>query len=178
MARKFVPLFVLLLFLLSPHMSDGVKGQDLEQCAYVDNFPRKEPLPDNIRERLITLCIEERKKEYEELLTRSENVVRLSREIEESYAENNELSSADRDKLKEAEDLLDKIRKELNADDDGDEDEKKKSPSTLDAIKDLRAKSLELLEEVKKTSRHTISAAAIQTSNAVMKLIKFLRNSD
>jgi light-regulated signal transduction histidine kinase (bacteriophytochrome) len=171
------PLKLSLLFAFCFLSAFAVQAQDLEQCAYVDEFPRKEPLPDSIRERMITLCIEARKKEFDELVKRSEEIAKLSKEIGDSFAENEQLSDADRDKLKEVEDLLKKVRDELRADDDdgGEEAEDEEPSSTMQAIQNLQENASKLLEEIKKTTRHTVSAAAIQSSNAVKKLIKFLR---
>ncbi len=164
------------LILLTVVFAVGIFGQEIVACAYIDRLPRNEPMPENVRERMIKLCIEENKKEFKRLVTRSEQVAKLSEEIETSYSENKKLSSDDRKKLKKVEKLLKKIRKELRANNDkGDDDEDEKPSSTLHAIKDLQKTTTKLLNEIKKTTRHTISAAAIQSSNAVFKLVKFLR---
>jgi ElaB/YqjD/DUF883 family membrane-anchored ribosome-binding protein len=138
-------------------------------------MPGKEPMPKNVRERLMTLCIEENKKEFNKLIEYSEEVAKLSKEIEDSYTENNKLSKKDQGKLKQVEKLLNKIRKELRANDEDDDDEVDEPSSTVQAIKDLQSKTSNLLDEIKKTTRHTISAVAIQSSNAVLKIVKFLR---
>ncbi len=167
-----------LLFLVNIIFVFNVQSQDIESCAYVDQIERPEPLPESARERLMTLCIEENKKQFEELIKRTEDVARLSKEIETSFTENNKLSDEDKDKLKEVEKLLNKIRKELKVSDDGDKDdgdEEEKPKTTLQAIKYLQENSSKLLEEIKQITRYTISAAAVQSTNAVMKIVKFLR---
>jgi hypothetical protein len=65
---------------------------------------------------------------------------------------------------------------------DGDEDEdglpgedETKLSSVADAVKILQEKTGSVLKEVKKMTRHSISVAAIQTSNAVLKVIRFIR---
>lgn len=150
-------------------------GQDLENCAYIRRLPGQEPLPDNIRERMMTLCIEEHKKEFQELIDRSEEVAKLTVEIDDSFQQNKKLSKDDKKKLKEIENLLKKIRKEMRADDDDDDDDKEKPASTLEAIKELKVNTSNLLDEIKKTTRYSISAAAIQSSNSVLKIVRFLR---
>lgn len=167
-------IFLSVIFVLS------ASAQSIKTCAYVDNIqrtPREEKLPDNIRDRLMELCIEDNKKEFQELVSQTEEVAKISEQIEESYTKNKKLSSEDKDKLKEANKLLKDIRKELRAD-DNDEDEDEKPKSIKDAIKDLRENTTNLLDEIKKTTRHSISAAAIQSSNTVLKIIKFLRLSN
>jgi hypothetical protein len=44
-------------------------------------------------------------------------------------------------------------------------------------VKSFRAAAVGLFDELKKTTRFTISAAAIQSANAVVKLARFLRIS-
>jgi hypothetical protein len=79
--------------------------------------------------------------------------------------------------------LVTKIRKNLGADDDEELEEmaknavaQPKAPSSLEqAFNELKDMTGILVEEVKKTTRFTISAMAIQTSNSVLKLVRFLR---
>ncbi|MEZ5346081.1 MAG: hypothetical protein R2681_11060 [Pyrinomonadaceae bacterium] len=134
---------------------------------------RNEPLPDSIKEKMIEMRIEDQKEDFKELVARSEEVVKLTEEIETSFKENNKLTSEDKEKLSQVEDLLEKIRKELRAD----KDKEKVNPpkSILLAVQALREDTVTLLDEIKKTSRHSISVVAIQSTNAVLKLVKFLR---
>lgn len=154
-----------------------VSGQ-IEQCPYIENPAHREPLSKHVKERMIELCIEENKKDFEELVARSEEVARLSEEIENSYRVNNSLSKDDKEKLERVEDLLSKIRKELRADYDEDEESKKAPQSVVEAISMLQENTSKLLDEIKKTTRHSISAIAIQSSNTVLKVVKFLRFSN
>ena len=139
-------------------------------------YNREEPLPDSIKERLHKLKIEEEKKDHETLLKRSEEVAFLSKEIQSSYAKNKALTSKDQKKLARVEKLLKKIRRELRAGKDNGKIEEKEKPKSLDAaISILQENTLKLYDEVKKTTRHSISVVAIQSSNAVWKLVKFIR---
>lgn len=147
-----------------------------ERCPYIENPAHREPLSPQVKERMIELCIQDTKKDFEELVARTEQLAKLTDEIRTSFEEKKQLSSGDREKLAEAEKLLDKIRDELRADDDGDDDEKRKKPeSVIEAIEMLSDSTAKLVDEIKKTTRHSISAVAIQSSNTVLKLVKWLR---
>ncbi len=151
-----------------------VIGLFFMQSAFGQN-QRNEPLPKSIQEKLVEMKIDEEKKDFDKLLERSEMVAKLSEDIETSFLKNKKLTPEDKRRLEEVEDLLGKIRKELRASKD-DEDEKEDSPnSILTAIENLRENTSKLFEEVKKTTRHTISAVAVESSNTVLNLIKFLR---
>ncbi len=144
----------------------------VENC-YSIGENRREPYPKSIREKLAKNCIERAKKDFQELLDRGEEIAKLTEEIETSYEENKKFTSDDNKKLARVEKLLKKIRRDLRADDDDNDDEKPESK--LEAIKKLKEKTLKLFNELKKTSRYSISAVAIQSSNTVLKLVKFLR---
>lgn len=150
-------------------------SQELKTCSYIQDLERFEPLSEQAKERMMTLCIEENKKEFKKLIKNSEEVAKLSSEIETSFTENNRLSNDDQKKLKRVEKLLKKIQKELRANKDDEDENEDKPSSTLQAIKDLQTNTTKLLKEIKKTTRYTISTAAIQSSNVVMKIVKFLR---
>lgn len=141
--------------------------------------PKKEELPKNIQETMAKQRIAREKKEYEELLERSEEAVKLSEELEKSFAVSNRLSSEDQKKLDRLEKLVKKIRGDLGGDDDdADEEEnpKNKKPSTMGtAFKTLKTNAADLFSEIKKSTRYSVSVVAIQTSNALLKLVKFIR---
>lgn len=140
--------------------------------------PRQEELPKNIKETMAKQRIEREKKEYAELLERSEEAVKLSEELEKSFAVSNQLSGEDQKKLERLEKLVKKIRNDLGGDDDGDDEEnlKNKKPSTMGtAFKVLKTNAAELFSEIKKSTRYSVSVVAIQTSNALLKLVKFIR---
>ena len=115
------------------------------------------------------------KKEYEELLKNGEEAVKLSNEVETAFDKNNKLSAPETEKLVKIEKLLKKIRKELGGDDDGGEIEVKKPDSIKNALSSLKETSSNLLEELKKTSRFSISVVAIQSSNALLNIVKYIR---
>lgn len=150
----------------------------VEQCPYIENPAHRDPISPQVKERMIELCIEDNKRDFERLVKRTEQLAQLTDEIRTSFEENKQLSKADREKLSEAKALLDKIRGELRADDDDDEEENPRPESVVDAIEKLSESSARLLDEIKKTTRHTISAVAIQSSNTVLKLVKWLQFSN
>ncbi len=136
--------------------------------------------PKTFAEMLEKLRIQKEKKEFDQMIARGEEVLKISTELENAYAQNGRLSDREFAKVETVEKLVKKIRTELGGDDDdGDKDEtsrpdeKRLSPG--DAIKSLRSTTVELFDQLKKTTRFTISAAAIQTSNAVIKIARFLR---
>ena len=47
--------------------------------------------------------------------------------------------------------------------------------SPAEAVKSLRAMTVSMYDELKKTSRFTISAAAIESTNALLRITRFLR---
>jgi hypothetical protein len=159
--------FLLSLWLATPHFAQTNNCYNLAENS-------REPYPEQIKEKLIELCIERAKKDFQEMLEESEEVAKLTEELENSYTANNKFNKKDSKKLKRVEKLLNKIRKDLKADDD-DEIIDEKPKSIPDALKSLKDKSFYFVKELKKTSRYSISALAIQSSNKVLKLVKFLR---
>ena len=148
------------------------------QFADTDDFGRpnrqKQEMPQGIKEAIAKSRIEESKKEYAEMLERGEEAVRISTELEKSFVQNNNLSAADRDKLQQLEKLVRKIRGELGGDDD--DDEKTGAPlSPQSAVEKLKDTSVGLCDELKKMTRYSISAAAIQSSNTLIRVARFLR---
>ena len=159
--------FLFFSLLLSLLLSTSLLAQTRNCYNLVEN--RREPYPEQIREKLTELCIERAKKDFQEMLKRSEEVAKLTKELQGSYSENKKFSKKDTKKLKRVEKLLKKIRSDLRADKDDNikEDQPKSIP---DALKSLKDKTFNLLEELKKTSRYSISAIAIQSSNKVLKV--------
>jgi hypothetical protein len=142
--------------------------------------PQPEELPKNIQETLAKQRIAQEKKDYEELLERSREAVKLSEELEKSFTSSNQISSEDQKKLDRLEKLVKKIRNDLGGDDDGEADIKEKikddQPSTVgNAFKTLQSNAAQLFTEIKKSTRYSVSVIAIQTSNALLKLVKFIR---
>ncbi len=147
------------------------------------NARQKEELPKGIKESLAKSRIEREKKDYEEMLRRGEEAAQLSEELDKSFVQNKSLTVEDRKKLERLEKISKKIREELgakdadNSENSGAADSDEKAFSFSDAFDKLKNISAKLSGELKKTSRYTVSAVAIQSSNTVLKLVRFLRQS-
>lgn len=142
--------------------------------------PKNEDFPKSIKETLAKQRIEQEKKDYEELLKNGEEAMSLSKNLEKSFVDNNGLSAEDRKKLERLEKIVKKIRKELGGSDSSDDDDvidaEDKSPNSFQtAFKALQESAVTLFDELKKSTRYTISAVAIQSSNLLLKAVKFLR---
>lgn len=150
----------------------------------------KEDLPKSIQESLVKQRIEREKKDFQEMIERGEEALKLSEELEKSIAQNSKLSSQDQQKLERLEKIVKKIRKELVGDDDNDEFSagfketengetgavKEDKPLTVaSAIKVLQTSAAKMVEELRKTTRFSISAMAIQSSNALLKIVRFVQ---
>jgi len=176
--------FITLLFILTLFVVGGVPvayAQVDVQCPHIQQLqsrPNRRGIDDSIsvREQLIKLCLKELKKDYEELVERTEEISKLSGELKDSFAETNELSKEDYKKLERVQSLLKKVRKELKAKGKIDDEDKDSLPkSVLEAVNQLQEESTELLVQIKKTTRHTVSLAAVKSSQAVMRIVRFLR---
>jgi hypothetical protein len=162
----------------------AVSAQDASLRLPPDPGAReKEELPKTIKEMLIRKRIEQEKKDHDELLKRGEEAMEISDQLEQAFAQNNKLTESDRERLDYLAGLVKKIRKDIGGSDDGEDDpdakEEAKSedkPSTLqDAFKALQTTTVKLVDELKKTTRFTISAIAIQSSNSLLRIVRFIR---
>jgi len=145
-------------------------------------FPTKsdcESREEHIREACMRMRIEKEKKDHDEMLIRAEEVRRLSERLERSFSQTGRLSKDDIATLDTVERNAKKIRGELGGSDgDAKVDEVLRSGSSTpfaDAVNALRNSASTLADEVKKTSRFSISASAIESSNTVLAVARFLR---
>lgn len=137
--------------------------------------PNQEDYPKGIQESLAKSRIEREKKDYEELLQNGDEAVKISEALEKTFSETNKLTAEDQKKLDRLEKLAKKIRRELGADDFDDAEEDDKPSSMLNAFKTLQDSTAKLVAELKKTSRYSVSVVAIQSSNAFLRVVKFIR---
>jgi hypothetical protein len=157
-----------------------INAQSDASTASGKSSSAKEDYPKSIKESLAKQRIEIEKKDFEQLLARGEEVAKLSSELEKSFAQNKSLTSEDEKKLNRVEKLVKKIRSEIGADNDGDEEsseiEPEEKPSTvLNALKSLQSTTGKLVAELKKQTRHTVSVVAIQSSNILLKVVRFIK---
>lgn len=139
---------------------------------------RPEDLPKNVRETREKMRISQEEKEYNEMMERAAEALRLSERVARSFDVNGRLSDTDLANIESFEKNVKKIRSELG----GDDDEKKvddvlgeKKLTVADAVGALKDTTATLFAELKKTSRFSVSAASIETSNAAIKIARFLR---
>jgi len=144
-----------------------------------------EDRPTGFKEGLEKMRIDREKKDHEEMIARGDDAAKLGEEIQASFARSQTLSRDDLAKIGKLEKLVKKIRDDLGGDDDDSTSEETSDdagnnmpvPSTLPgAVEALKTKTDELAERLKQTTRFTISAAAIEGTNNVLKITKALRS--
>lgn len=174
--------FSVALFVLA--LAGAAVAQNADNRSPLSKPASEEDQPKNVREMFSKMKVEQRKKEYDEMIERGEKALKLSEELEKSFAQSNQLSPADKEKLEDLEKVVKKIRSDLGGDDDDGKDDQNDSakperPADLvDGFKILQSNTVKLVNELKKTSRFSISAVAIQSSNSILKLVRFLRFSN
>lgn len=172
---------VVLLFLTAPALAQTAANDD----SLIPGRQRNDDQPKNVKEYLAKQRAEKAKKDHEELLKRGDEVIELTGQLEQAFSRSNGLSASDRSKLESLEKLVTKIRRSLGGDDDEEKEPpdesvtvatREKEPGTLEeAFTALKQRTSRLVDELKKTTRFTVSALAIQSSNSVLKVVRFLR---
>jgi uncharacterized membrane protein YccC len=161
-------------FLVLGFAALGVDAQMPDASGRDPRPGRQEELPKQLKENLEKGRIEEEKKEYEAMIKRGEEAAKLSEELSKSFEQNQTLSVEDQKKLARLEKLVKKIRDDLGGEDDNEAEANR--PSSLNtALKAVQENASNLLSALRKTTRLTISAIAIESSNTVLKLVKFIR---
>ena len=107
------------------------------------------------------------------MLENGEMAVKLSEEVENSFNKSNKLTSEDLQKFEKIEKLLKKIRKELGGDSDEGVDDIKKPLDDQKCSFRIKETSVMLFDELKKTTRYSISAVAIQSSNTLIDIVRY-----
>lgn len=132
--------------------------------------------PKGFLETMQKMRIEKEKKEYKEMMERGEQALKISEQLERSFSNRGKLTKEDYERITSIEKLTKRIRNELGGDDD---DDKTDQPalSEEEAVKTLRERVANLYDALKKTSRFSISAAAIEGANGVLKIARFFRIS-
>lgn len=175
MLSKFI-LRVLFVSLLCIAGSVAVFAQDASSST---SRPSASPedAPESFRENLAKLRIKAEQKEFDELIQRGEQALKLSNEIYKDFEEKKNLTLTDTKKLEQLEKVVKKIRQDLGAKDESNTvDEEDNSPKTLgNIISNIKETTENLLSELKKTTRHSISVVAVQSSNTLLKLVKFVK---
>ena len=138
----------------------------------------KDPVSPTVLEKREQMRIDKEKKDHDEMLGRGEETVKLAERLANAYAANGRFSEADMSSLETLEKNVKKIRSELggdNIDENVTEVLGKDKLNIADAVNALKDTADTLFDELKKTSRFNISAAAIDSSNAAITIVRFLR---
>jgi hypothetical protein len=155
---------------------NSVSAQDNSRKINDPNAPEKNS---GLRETLAKWRIKKENEKFEELVKRGEEASKISEELKASFEQSKKLTSEEIKKLDKLEKLVKKILDELGADDDSedflDSEEQKNVNSLESAINFLQETSSNLLKELKKNTKHTVSTIAIESSNYIMKIVKFIR---
>ena len=168
---RIIPLLIILAAFCGAALAQNVEDS---RVGLPKTDQQKELGPQSIQETLEKMRIEKDKKDHNEMVDRGDETLKILNQLEKSFEHNGRLSSEDIGRLERVEKLAKKIRDELGGHDDED-DEGTGTPSLEVAVKTLQATAGALFDELKKTSRFTISAAAIQSSNTVLRLARFLK---
>lgn len=141
---------------------------------------KEDDRPKSLRETLEKMRIEKEKKDFQEMLDRGQEALKLTEDLEKSVATTGRLTEREYTKIASVEKLVKKIRNDLGGSDEEDGNSevstaKSSSLSPIEAVKTLREAASSLIGELKKTTRFTISAAAIEGTNAIIRVARFLR---
>ena len=153
------------------------------QTAANDPWPGDRRRPDEESEFLKKMLAKQQtareKKEYAELIEKGETALKMSEQLEKAFAKNEHLSDEDLKRLEEFEKIIGKIRDELGGDDDGETSiavkDEKPPKDVREGFLYLKHSTEELLSEIKKSTRFSVSIVAIESSNALIRLARFLR---
>lgn len=179
-ARRFFTISVLFAAILTAALNVSAQDRRVDETPLLPRGVRQqEDAPQGVRDMLIRMQIEKAKKDFEERLDRAERATKLSHQIGASVEKTSKVTSEDRERI----DDLEKITKDLLDDLGGDAGDLINEVTDQDTGKTpaATAKQLEnavatMAAELKKTTRFTISAAAIESSGAVLRIVRVLRS--
>ncbi len=154
------------------------------QTAGNDPWPsagRTRPDDDSrfVKEMLAKQQTTREKREYEALVERGEAALKLSTELETTFRKKSQLSETERKKLEDFEKLVSRIRKDLGGADDGEAEvgfkEKEAPKDVREGFVYLKRSTEQLVSEIKRSTRFSVSVLAIESSNTLIRLARFLR---
>ncbi len=179
MSKKSLNFIFASIFILAPFLCANAQVLPDASTASGRSDPAKQAdFSDGIKESLAKQRIKKEEKDYQELIKRGEEAVQLGTELNKSLESAQNFSPEDEKRLDRLEKLVKKIRVELGAEDDKKDDpenEIEKSYNTRAAVKNIQEDTVNLLSEIKKIGRHSISVVAVENSNSLLKLVRFLR---
>ena len=165
---------VIAIFFLAACFSVSAFAQTAASNSPGQDSSDEKDTPKSVKEMLFKMRLEREKKDFQEMLDRGKQASELTERLEKSIESHHTLTTDDKQAIDDVEKLVKKIRGELGGSDD-DEADVEKPVDVVSGVKYLRDSTSKLFDELKKSSRFTISAAAIQSSNAVLKTIRFLQ---
>lgn len=163
----FLSLFAMFVFTVSAQITPD--GKDT----------KKDDENGGIRDTLVKWRIKKENEDYQELIKRGEEALQIADELKTSYEKNQKLSGDELKKLDKLEKLVKKIQDNLGGEDDDDKtsEDDKKLNSLQNAINFLQENTANLLAELKKNTKMTISVVAVESSNYLLKIVRFIRFS-
>jgi len=159
----------------------GVYGQRTTGADDTPMFPRKSDRNDGartLRGAMTRLRIEKEKRAYDEMIERAEQIVKISEQLADSADKQNEITQADREQFAALEKLTKKVMDSLGGngnDIELDPDAVQPPADIRSGILTLKEDAAKMLEEVKKTTRFTVTTAAIESSGVVLKIVRYLK---
>lgn len=125
------------------------------------------------------LRIERDKKDYDEMIARGNEMLKRTTHLASTVETGGGITEREKGQIAAIEKLAKQIRNQLGGDDDEYLATANKGPmSDIAAVQSLKNATVELNEELKKTSRFTISASAIQSSNEVLRIARYLKSGN
>ena len=103
--------------------------------------------PLSVRETIEKLRIEKEKKDFEKMLERGDEALKITAELEKAFAQNGKLTGSELSKLGAVEKLAKQIRNELGGDDDDGEGEMETKTPASSSVGDV-IKALKCLDDV------------------------------
>lgn len=172
----FVRLTVILVFLIcAAAASAQSNGADASRRSSGDRGDDKPAPSEGMLEMQSRWRVRAAEKEYNEIIERSDDVLKTADSLKTSFAQNNQLAGADIGKLAALEKQIKKIRKALGGDDDEEISAEAAPASLADALAKMREVSDSLNEELKNLTRHQVSASSIESANQLLDLVVYVR---
>lgn len=168
-------IFILLFFFV---INASAFGQSADQSAPLGRGNQNDEgdYPRNIMENLAKMRINAARKEFDELVERVKETATISEELNKSYETTQNLNAADTKKIERLEKLVKKIRSQIGAEDAEEISYTESNLNVGSVIKNIKDDAQQLLTEIKKTGRFTVSVVAIESSNSMLKFVRFIKN--
>lgn len=175
MTERLVRTTLLFVIVIACHHGVAAQAADASSSSPFQR-PREEP-PQPVLEQMARLKLENEKRDFQELIDTSSTLADSAKSLLELSGTGRPLQEILDKNLDRIERLTKKIRSELGAGDDS--KEPTEYPDSLkDALKALSSEASALSEEIKKSSRFSISVAAIQHANTLLDLVSHIRRNN